>query len=254
MTKTASPIDALFDNALIFTRYFTNNNGENNTQSARDGVLRTDRLRYLYCLNVSDRKEVYSQITDSEYLYKYCAGVRDRKEVWKKITEDTWRVRYCEDVKDRAYLWSKLSENQALFDYVAAVTTRAEVLDKITDNSLLFSLCYVWKKAGAQLRITESKWACAYCCLVKNDPKVAKWITEPKDMAAYFVIRGDESNKTAWYTLCRLFPELSKRTFTKFRKERVAMTIGMRWRVVQQGPRHEKRFIYEVPNAVYLPF
>ena len=98
--------DELFDDMSIFVDYMR----KNDSQSLRDRVLITDKLRYWYCYEVADLESIWSKITESEYAYKYCRWIRDRVEVWTKIPDSEWACMYCMYVVDRPEVRANIKE------------------------------------------------------------------------------------------------------------------------------------------------
>lgn len=53
-------------------------------------VIKTDRFQFLYCLEIDNKREIYSKITDPYYILMYCTYVKKIPEMWNKIRCWPW--------------------------------------------------------------------------------------------------------------------------------------------------------------------
>ena len=71
------------------------------TALTRKMLLRSDWARYLYCLDVCDREDVWRGIDTDYGRFMYCRYVVDRKHLWSNIRESNFAKMYCQRVKMR---------------------------------------------------------------------------------------------------------------------------------------------------------
>ena len=109
----------------------------NRNEAVIKALITTDALRYSFCKEVEDRKELWSAITSDEWRYYYCKDVKDRPEVSGEIGSDPWLFFYFRDcqiltkdvlempMKTLVRLFQDFGYNRQLF-YEAQIKARAK--------------------------------------------------------------------------------------------------------------------------------
>ena len=101
----ASIYDALLTHPAKFVEYFRKSDSAN----SRKMLLKTNRLRYWYCMYIDDTPEVHNAIDEDVWKAYYCRAVADRQKMYNSLQDVDAILWYCRNVRYRASMVSKLT-------------------------------------------------------------------------------------------------------------------------------------------------
>jgi len=97
--------DTLMSHPGKFVEYFRKSDSAN----SRKILLKTNRLRYWYCLYIDDTPEVHNAIDEDVWKAYYCRSIADRSKMYESLQDVHAILWYCRNVRYRASMVNKLT-------------------------------------------------------------------------------------------------------------------------------------------------